>query len=81
MGDKKTGSQMTMKQLHRKINVTFTCQNCKKTVTEKTSYARRNQRRFCKKCNPVKVWFKRHPNYGKTYRISYRARRNPVVFY
>ncbi len=73
--------KMTMSQLHRRINVTFACQNCKKTVTEKTSYARRNQRKFCKKCGAVKVWLKRHPDYKRTYGINYRARRNPVVYY
>jgi len=72
---------MTMTELHHRINVTFTCQNCKKRVTEKTSYARRNQRKFCKPCNPVKVWKKRHPDYEKMRLIRQRAKQNLVIYY
>ncbi|MCK9370624.1 hypothetical protein M0R04_12000 [Candidatus Dojkabacteria bacterium] len=64
-------NKKTKDRRYRKVNYTFRCIECDKIKTEKVSYTQRHNKRYCKDCNPVKMWFKRNPEYMSNYMKSY----------
>jgi len=64
---------MQKRNAYRKVNWSFTCEDCREPVVERVCYRQVKIKRFCRSCGGVKGWQRRHKKEIEDYQRRYRA--------